>query len=111
MFINLSGQPQFTEDDYFRIYQKRCEEEGLIPAIKHPDTGEIFTGINHRVAYENRREHLPDEEKTLGDSRRAGAKIQYLQGFIDKDGEFLTRGRIEKMFGFRYSETMAEEQS
>ena len=105
MGLNFDPLNGLAEDKFFSIYARQCDIEGLTPAVKHPETGEVFVGKNHRVAYDNRREHLPDEGKTLKESRDKGARLKYKQGYVDKDGEFLTRDEIEKLHGFRYSES------
>ncbi len=51
---------------------------------------------------------MPDEGNTLADSRRAGSKVQYEQGFVDQDGDFMTRAQVEKRWGFRWSEAEIE---
>lgn len=108
MSLGLNALTGMTAEDFDRIYVNQCEREGLVAAIRHPDTGEVFVGKNHREAYRNRREKLPDEGNTLADSRRAGSKVQYEQGFVDQDGDFMTRAQVEKRWGFRWSEAEIE---
>ena len=96
---------QSAVEEFDTIYVRQCRQEGLIAAIQHVETGEVFSGDNHRIAYEKRRIKLPDEGGTLGESYEKGCPKRYHQGFIDQEGDFFTRDQIEKKFGFRYSET------
>jgi hypothetical protein len=109
MEIDLTGQVLITNRDFSRIYIQQCKKEGLIPAIEHLKSGEVFTGDDHRDAYAKRRHKLPDEGKTLAESADKGCEKRYKQGFVNEDGDFMTRDQVEKRFGFRYSETVQEE--
>ncbi|MHA2220285.1 MAG: hypothetical protein ACXACY_30780, partial [Candidatus Hodarchaeales archaeon] len=61
-------------------------KSGLMPAIKHLDTGEIFTGANHALAYDNALDTHPAISQDITDYY-----IQFDDGFVTRDGKFLDR--------------------
>lgn len=97
----MSSDPK--KETWEQILQKQRQVEGLRAAIKDPQTGKVYTGWTHQAAIEKAPkygtkewEHDPDAWGRLSSE---WDKETNNVGFIDKDGNFITREDAGKNWG------------
>jgi hypothetical protein len=88
----LSGEPDVLSKAYKAVKGNTVNRRtDIIPAIKDPETGKIYTGVNHGDAINNAppdvRTRLLNLEKDLGQ-----------EGFV-ANGKYLTRAETKAQFG------------
>jgi hypothetical protein len=69
-------------------HQDGKKTEGFLAAVYNPKTGDIQTGVEHFDAYKKTPEN---------------AKGQYVEGFVDREGKFMTRQQALKEYGIKMS--------
>jgi hypothetical protein len=79
-----------TERQWKSILSRQRDIEGLQPAIKNTDTGDIQSS-KFGDTHEDLRRNAPKGQK-------------YISGFIDRNGDFFSRDEAEKKWGIRGSE-------
>lgn len=95
--IESAAKTQYSRGamSYEAIMAKQRAFEGFTAAVRDPQTGEIYTGPSHRQAIS----FAPNDPALRARLARAVDQDASMKnvGFIDSNGEFVTRERAEKM--------------
>lgn len=85
------------------IIQKQRKLEGMKAAIRDPVTGKVYTGWSHQAAIETAPKwnaKLSEQEQGVwGRLSNEWDRSTENSGFIDSDGNFISRDEAEKQFG------------
>lgn len=91
------------QSEWDRILEKQRKLEGLKAAIRDPLTGKIYTGWSHQAAINSAPQWKPGmgdiESGIWGRLSTAWDRETDDSGFVDSEGNFITRDEAEKSFG------------